>query len=196
MKTTFRLSTVLLLLFAFIFDSCKKGENDPAISLRSRKARVAGEWKLTAGTRTSVSGSPSTTTTTTYNGTTMQTTVTSSLGTTVGDATGYTETIEMDKDGNFTYTVVDDGNTDIYKGTWNFTGGVGETKNKSQIMFNITNITSGGSTSSYTGTDALGDIVVVVDELRNKKMVWKTDGTSTPAGGSVSTETGTMTYEQ
>lgn len=29
------------------FQSCKKGENDPFLSLRSRKARVAGEWDVT-----------------------------------------------------------------------------------------------------------------------------------------------------
>lgn len=35
-------SSVVLLSFS----GCKKGEDDPAVSLRSRKARVEGEWKV------------------------------------------------------------------------------------------------------------------------------------------------------
>ncbi|SFT67587.1 hypothetical protein SAMN05216474_1718 [Lishizhenia tianjinensis] len=42
---------LVFLSLAFItsltFTSCKKGENDPAISLKSRDARITGEWKLT-----------------------------------------------------------------------------------------------------------------------------------------------------
>jgi hypothetical protein len=40
----------LVMLAALIvipaFQSCKKGENDPAISFRSRDARLIGNWKL------------------------------------------------------------------------------------------------------------------------------------------------------
>jgi hypothetical protein len=46
-----RLLTILLLailLPTVLFVSClKAGEDDPFISLRSRKARIAGEWKVT-----------------------------------------------------------------------------------------------------------------------------------------------------
>ena len=41
------LTMVSLTMFAFtIFQSCKKGDNDPAISLRSRDARLIANWKL------------------------------------------------------------------------------------------------------------------------------------------------------
>ena len=43
-------SKTIIVLFAFItvlvFDTCKKGDGDAALSLRSRKARVAGEWTV------------------------------------------------------------------------------------------------------------------------------------------------------
>jgi len=38
--------TLLSALSISLFDSCKKGEDDPLISLRSRKARMAGEWTV------------------------------------------------------------------------------------------------------------------------------------------------------
>jgi hypothetical protein len=48
MKTTKKLIIALSVaaLVAPTLESCKKGENDPGLSLRSRKGRVAGEWKV------------------------------------------------------------------------------------------------------------------------------------------------------
>jgi len=43
------LSIVLLIsvvLGTFTLSSCKKGPNDPFISLRSRKARMVGDWTI------------------------------------------------------------------------------------------------------------------------------------------------------
>lgn len=50
MKTTKKVIFALMAaaLVAPTLESCKKGENDPGLSLRSRKARVAGEWKVTS----------------------------------------------------------------------------------------------------------------------------------------------------
>ncbi|MFN6946327.1 MAG: hypothetical protein ACK4ND_15365 [Cytophagaceae bacterium] len=44
---TFALSLTLMTALIFCFTACKKGDDDPAISLRSRDARITGEWKLT-----------------------------------------------------------------------------------------------------------------------------------------------------
>ena len=45
MKTLKRISflAIAALFFAPTFQSCKKGEEDPGLSLRSRTARLAGE---------------------------------------------------------------------------------------------------------------------------------------------------------
>jgi hypothetical protein len=50
MKTTKKVMIALAVaaLVAPTLESCKKGENDPGLSLRSRKGRVAGEWKVTS----------------------------------------------------------------------------------------------------------------------------------------------------
>ncbi len=40
-------SVLALLAMSFTFTSCKKGSGDPFLTLKSRKGRVAGEWKAT-----------------------------------------------------------------------------------------------------------------------------------------------------
>ena len=54
MKKISLLSTILLAAFAISFQSCKRGENDPTISFKSRTERLSGEWKLTAKQGTDV----------------------------------------------------------------------------------------------------------------------------------------------
>lgn len=56
MKTVFYKRVFLLLTFIGLF-ACKKGENDPFLSLRTRKSRLAGEWILTGITGKYVSRS-------------------------------------------------------------------------------------------------------------------------------------------
>lgn len=46
MKKTFALSMVAMFAIALAFTSCGKYEEGPAFSLRSKKARVAGDWKI------------------------------------------------------------------------------------------------------------------------------------------------------
>lgn len=62
-KTLLSLATIVLLSTVFM-TSCKKGEDDPAISFRSRDARVTGSWTLSSSEKTN---SYNTTTTNTNN---------------------------------------------------------------------------------------------------------------------------------
>jgi hypothetical protein len=69
---------LVLLIAAFAmsaFVSCKKGANDPSVSLNSRNSRLIGDWKLTAIAGTNVWHCTTTdsnyTTTYAYNGTTF-----------------------------------------------------------------------------------------------------------------------------
>ena len=57
MKTLKRISflAIAALFFAPTFQSCKKGEEDPGLSLRSRTARLAGEWTVTEMNQTATS---------------------------------------------------------------------------------------------------------------------------------------------
>lgn len=49
------LSALATLILAVSITSCKKGKEDPGFTLLSRKARVAGEWKITEYTENSSS---------------------------------------------------------------------------------------------------------------------------------------------
>ena len=42
-----KIALFVVLAATFILPSCKKGENDPFISLKSRDARITAKWKLT-----------------------------------------------------------------------------------------------------------------------------------------------------
>jgi hypothetical protein len=149
------------------FQSCKKGENDPFLSFRSRKARVAGDWKVVSskGSQTET-GSFGNSFSWTYDGTTY--TETDASGT-----VSYPETVTytFEKDGNYSYTRVSDGNTSSATGTWNFLAGVGDAKNKERMVLRSISYTSSSYSITYDMTDY--DDAFEIDELRNDRMVWK-----------------------
>lgn len=120
-----KLSILALLAIAAVAPSCKKGDEDPGLSLRSRKARVAGEWKVashednsTSTMKTNMTSNNYTTTTVstekfdggTYsntndwsttqtwaaNSSNMGSHLTKSVDTETGSVTSYTMTIEKD----------------------------------------------------------------------------------------------------
>lgn len=208
MKNLFKTTLVIAFAGTLLLDSCKKGENDPFLSLKSRKARVVGEWTVTASSQTDVndSGSSSTTTTTTYDGTTETTTVGSNSSTRT-----VTFTYNFKKDGTFTYVETETGEvlstpyTDVTTtdGNWNFTGRIGEDKNKESIVLYITSMkndftmsgNTNSSTNTYTGTDRFS-VVMKLDRLSNKEMIVLTKGTNTDSNGDTDTSEGTMTLTQ
>ncbi len=114
-------SVLAILVVASSITACKKGEDDPFLSLRSRDARLIGEWKLTAvagkttatGSET-VTNSAGTLTTTenlsvdeNYNGTVLETKVTYSIA----ESPGSTESESTSSKTNLTLelTINDDG---------------------------------------------------------------------------------------
>ncbi|TND05086.1 MAG: hypothetical protein FD123_3706 [Bacteroidetes bacterium] len=199
MKTLVKVTVATLILGSLALESCKKGEGDPALSFRSRKARVAGEWKTTAGSGTSTAGS--TTTTWTYDGANY-TTTSGSNSVTVARTMNYV----FEKAGTYTFTQVTTSTgyseTITQSGTWNFTGGVGEMKNKSQMVMTIlseSTVTVIGSsttttTDTYTGSDA-PSMIADIYQLKNKEMIFKYAGTAT-SGSSTSSDSGEWTMTQ
>jgi hypothetical protein len=146
--------------------SCKKGENDPALSLSSRKARISGEWNVTGqnGTSTYTSGNWSSSTTTSLSGSTLTTTQsTTNSGTTTSSTSTRTITDHswvIEKDGtfsrtyNYTYTEEEEDIwglstttttytiTSMQTGTWSFVGKAKDAyKNKERVVFNVLSAT-------------------------------------------------------
>lgn len=131
--------------------SCKKGADDPFLSLKSRKARLAGDWDVTSWIITTVSGT--TTSTTTYEDGSY--TYTSGSTTTTGS---YTWDFTIEKNGSYNYkrTITVSGNSDKYEeeGLWFFTSANkdNDLKNKEMVGFQSTKrtYTSGSGTDIYT----------------------------------------------
>lgn len=188
----YKIILLSLAVFATTFSACKKGEDDPALSLRSRKARVAGEWKMTniKSTNTFSSNLFNSTTIMTGDGSTYTRTMTTmgTPSTTVGTLS-WQWTFE--KDGKYKYTRTEDGNINSSAGTWNFTAGIGDLKDKSQITYYEQSSTSQPPTlpaTTETWTGNYIDNVFDLKELRNKKMVWYQKTTSVSSGSSSSSE--------
>lgn len=175
---TLKFAALAILVVAFL-GSCKKGENDPFLSLRSRNARITGVWKMTAieVTTTDVNSGGGTTVTDTYssiaNGSTL--TTTSSFG---SSTVSYTETLEIRKDGTYTKTIVEDGVTETQDGNWWW---LNSNKKKVRIAFD----------------DDLGSYYI--DQLKNKEIILTLDegySSSSTGGSSSSTSSGKWTYEK
>lgn len=191
-----------LLVVAFVipaFVSCKKGENDPFISLKTRKARLTGDWALTAGSVTETDDQGNFTVTS-FDG--DYKTVSGIVKPTV-----YTENYSILKDGTFTSTRVEGSTTYTYEGTWYF-GGKSETldlKNKESVVFIYTKVSSVNGTTTdtktYSGNEAAPSFTWIIDQLKSDEIIIKLDGANSDAGtilgmdySSSSTFTGTKTY--
>ena len=188
---------IILSLVFPIIESCKKGENDPFLSLSSRKSRVEGTWTVSkmTGTNTSSTLMGATTLTSSasmnYDGQT-ETTVFSSGSTTSHDTSHYTISYTFTKEGTFEctmdYNFPDDPNDDeIVKrsGIWTFSGGTGEIKNKENLILSTTALvlteTDNGSTTTasyaYDGNyseDYAGNpinTVFSIKQLKSKEMI-------------------------
>lgn len=163
-----KFALLMLMAAILILPACKKGENDPFISLKSRDAKVTAIWKLTkiANTRTQVQSGNTSTTTYTFDGSSLI--VTSSPG----GSTTYTGSYEMEiiKDGTMTWneTYSFGGSTDVQSstGTWQW---MNSDKNKSVIIL------AGGN---YFFTGGLWQI----DRLASKELVLSNVGNDNDNG--------------
>lgn len=132
-RKNFFVAMLLLTGFILSFNSCKKGENDPSISLKSRDARITAKWKLTKIEATGVHtwGTTTSTTTTAYDGTIYTQTNTGSPST---SATGSYE-MTIDKQGQVSWSenyTESGGDADIKSGEGQW-GWMNSDKNKEFI---------------------------------------------------------------
>jgi len=187
---------LVMAFFALViaFSGCKKGEDDPFLSLRSRTARLAGEWKLSSADLSVTSGSS--TYHYVYNGSILTITNTYS-GHSSTDTYSYTESFTIDKDGTYSKSYTEDGETSSENGVWIWVEDNKELElaNKEAFIVSRTSETSDGSTVTYSGATLQPDAMNVIKKLANKEMVIVFDETQVD-GGSTSTVKGTYTYTQ
>jgi hypothetical protein len=182
-----------LLLFIVMISitilSCRKGEGDPFLSLRTRKARITGEWKLKSGSITTKEND--TTIYTLYNGVSAET------------ASGiypYTEKFWFKKDGSFRIIYTNSSVSLTFNGLWRFGKRIKEIelKNKEYIILMTTSkiikYFTGEDTETYTGTSCPIDYLTI-KELRNNELTIIHNGTDTwPLHSSIIS--GSLTYIQ
>ena len=181
------LSILTIAVVIGFLNGCKKGDGDPALSLLSRKARVAGDWKLSSGEGTNTSANKTTTWTIAggiYSGTS-------------GNNGTYSMTLKTTKDGKFTRVTTYSFGVGTFNissqvtedGTWNFNSGSGDLKKKSQLVLQTltkTQIdTPPGKTATYTYTGLSAPLDVWdIYELKSKEMVLKQKGSTTSPSSS------------
>ena len=103
-KTTLIFLSAILLTGTFV--ACKKGDNDPFLSLRSRKDRLSGLWTVKEETVNEVITIPGSTTTNNvvYDGQmaiSSSVTVASGVSTTTIDTSKYSVSLDIKKTGNY-----------------------------------------------------------------------------------------------
>lgn len=193
MKKSKILQLLLLCCLMGTLNQCRKGEDDPLISTRTRKARVVGEWTVTSGTARFSSGGTNYSSTSNYSFTKISYTESSSTtfnnNVSSSSSNGTFEyKITFERDGTFTMIRMIDGDISTLKGLWNFTGRVGELKNKEQLVLNITSDVNlqASSTITYGGNQT--SITYNIKELRNKTMVLVASESSASSGYAESSE--------
>lgn len=148
MKSTQRLKSLFFIGVVLLAFSCRKGEEDPAISLSSRKSRMAAEWRMKSGMvayNVNFTAPPlKYNETWTFDGTGFQLNTTES-GPPVIYVGKYFLNLNVRKDGTFDFNEFLLGRTLECSGTWCFTKGRGESKNKENVVFTITETQRGAT---------------------------------------------------
>lgn len=191
------------------FQNAKKGEEDPLISLRTRKARVVGKWKIKSGTVKhagdfyyATTGQPIKKYTIIYSENSYESmTESPNYFNFLTGSLSYE--VEFKKDGGYVATsVYNNMSTDVSKGTWNFTGKVGGHKNKEQILIHLTfqSYSYTGPSSANSNSTAFegnkNDVTYYIKELRNKKMVLDSEDSATDPSGNATTYNSSLTFIQ
>lgn len=177
--TSILTAIVMVAALSTTMNGCKKGENDPLISLKSRDGRITGIWELTTvdGTDTDIStfsGSTSTTITKiSYDGNIWTETTTFTGLPSNTEASSYDFEITIEKDGTYSSTEVEDGDKSEETGSWWW---LDSKKNKSGILIDGTGIFD-------------------VDRLKNKELILiEKYSSSWSDSGSFSTSESLITY--
>jgi hypothetical protein len=166
--------TLTVIALVSSLTGCKKGDNDPFLSLRSRTARVTGEWKLKEGVVTYESnfGGSLTSETTVYTETTI---------TTNGASDSYIETLTINKDGTYTMSIIEDGDDLTVSGVWFFAGKIKDLdlKNKESIILTPQEYSEPGGAVTINGLHQFNGLhhsdALIIDRLANDELIFKGD---------------------
>lgn len=171
------LNALIVIPFLILcISGCRKTEDDPLLSLRSRKARLTGTWDATNYYELQQS---------------FRNGLQSSSSIVNGDGSKYYSTINNNKDsgilylqytfkrdGSFEYFYNKDQAVTTIKGNWDFNEGVGKEKSKTRILLTYKESSFNGTKYTYDQNNMIVDQLELL-ELRNNKMILSKELTST-----------------
>jgi hypothetical protein len=186
------LKIALLLLIGTVLYSCKKGDEDPAISFRTRKARLTGNWEGTnysseINFTNALTNRQTISSKETINAGGSDISIKTESDTKIITATGNISfhNLEITKDGNYFYslqynivssypdstpsgtkfTVSKKVSKTINKqGKWAFTGKLDGSKNKENVLFTLNSVKENITTETNTITNGVSSIVTKSDD--------------------------------
>lgn len=171
----------LSLIIILSSSSCKKGEDDPFLSVRSRKARLTNNWKLTQMNISSIEtdnifGDDVTyTVIQSFSDNNLSIKMTHSSGSTLEENYEYSKTLQINKDGTYTTITSTQGDVKTINDYWYWQNG-----NKKKDALQL-------------------DKIYNIKELRKDKLVltWESSEETIYSGGGFSRTTlsGIMTFE-
>lgn len=159
----------LIALAGLVLAGCKKTEDDPKMSLRTRKNRLAGEWRMVSG-RAAYTAANMYNETFTFDGSKLRLNVTSPNYPVVYTGS-YILSLNIMKDGTFNVNEILGTSVFNVEGTWNFNTGVGEQKSKESVVFFIGKVNKGSTFGYHLFNRSATNFVYKIKELRNKKLV-------------------------
>ena len=182
---------LLLAGTVFTLNSCKKGENDPFLSLKSRTARLHGEWTLSGGQVTILRGSD---TLEDHIYTEGNESVAYNGGTHSDHA--YTETLTIEKNGTYRRVYEENGTT-TETGYWCWNGRCkeGGLKKKESLSFTVASILDGNGTGSIQ-TGFSYSRTWILDRLASKEMTVLLDYSSGATGDTLTVVKGSLLYKK
>jgi len=196
----------VFLLFALIGSGCKKGDNDPFFSLRTRKARLAADWTVESATVVTKATSLA------FDGAIA---VLSALDDSSAETKQYglTWTMSFTRDGEYEIIEIRDypenffgGSSNAFmltmneKGTWQFTGGNADAKSKEQLLLLPGEVSSsrsdqGVNVDVVTQNNPNQGRVYFIDRLAADELVLKYEVVTSEAFGQF-TESAEIKLEQ
>ena len=163
----------LALISLLSLTTCKKGEDDPLVSLRSRKERISGDWRLQSGTATYTQGAYRESYIFDGSNVTLYVAAPSYAA---GYKGKYFLNLTISKDGKFTFKELLSNVVLEASGTWNFNVGIGNEKRKEDVLFFIDRVSAGYTNGNSLFNRTNTNFVYKIKELRNKKLVISSTG--------------------
>lgn len=185
---------IRVLSLVLLFTTCtKKGENDPEISLRTRKARLSGSWQLKSGSVSFTEGA--TAISYTFDGREYKRFTTYSGGPAVYYYGRYTLLLNLDKNGGASFTESILSNRIEQSGTWSFNTGNTEFEAKEILTFIMDKPIEGESNQSFF-LQGSSTFVYRISELKNKSLTIQGAGLVDTGSGQPTKYTITYHFEQ